>query len=182
MALTLTAMPERFAAGTTLNYSRTYPDYAPGDGWSIKLYLAGPSASSNVQATPSGGFWLFAVDAVSTGALVPGIYRWLERATKGSEVVDVNSGLVTVSVNIAQATAGQLLSWEEQTLPLVEAAIAKRIPSGMESYQIAGRALSMMPLKELEMWRNRLKAKIAAMKNGGRIGRQHLFEFRRAGR
>lgn len=175
-------MPDFFAAGTTLSYQRSYPDYPISSGWSFKLYLAGPAASINVSATPtSPALYAFQIDAATTAPLIPGSYRWVERATNGSTVVDVATGLVTIALNVATAAAGDAQTAEEKMLAAIDAVLSGRLVDGIESYQIAGRAISKIPLGELTKFRGQLVAAVNRQRQGGRIGKQHLLEFRRAG-
>lgn len=176
---TLARMPGQFAAGTTLEYSKSLSDYPGSDGWSVKLFLAGVAAPISVDGAWNGSAWAFVIPATTTAPLVPGLYRWFERATKAGVVKDADAGQVTVSINVATAGAGALLSEDERQLTLINAAIEGRIPSGLESYQIAGRALSKIPLKDLYEVRDRIESRIRQMKNGGRPGRTHAIVFRR---
>jgi hypothetical protein len=54
------------------------------------------------------------------------------------------------------------MSFARDTLTLVESAIAGQLPAGMASYQIAGRAITKIPIKELWELRDKLRAEIAA--------------------
>lgn len=175
---TLTAIPGSFAAGETVSYLRSAPSgYAPADGWTLTLYLAGENTAS-AQATEESGAYRVTLTASETSQLEPGSYRWVERLSDGAGVVhDLASGTVIVLPNIGAAASGDLQTWAEKTLPIVEAAIAGRLPSGMESYQIAGRAVSKIPIRELVALRGQLQAEVNRIRNRGKIGRTHKVYF-----
>lgn len=176
---TLNAIPEQFAAGTTLEYTKAFPDYPGNLGWEVTLYLAGPSASSEAQVTWNGAAYEFVFSSQNTGALAPGLYRWTERAEKEGRVVNLASGYVLITPDIAQATPGSMLSWAEKELAAVEAEITARTTGKMvESGQVAGRAFSKMPTDKLMAMRSELKAEVRQLRSGGRLGRQHLIDFK----
>ena len=172
----LTQLPTSFAAGTTVTYTRTIPDYPATAGWTLSLRLSGIDVLAQ-NATASGADYVVTLTAAATAPLHAGLYVFEERVTKGAEVYTVASGNVTVTANLATAGAGDLQSWDEKTLAVVEAALAGRLTSDLESYQIAGRAVTKIPIKDLLELRNQLSARVARMKNNGGIGRRHLARF-----
>ena len=177
---TLTALPESFPAGTTVRLARSYGDFPASAGWALKLYLAG-AAVMNAAGVADGDGFVITLTAAATAALTPGLYRWVERATKGSESYDAASGLVTVTRNLATAAAGDAQSWEEKQLAEVEAAIATMIAGKLQRYQIASRVGEYFTLDEMRKLRGELIAAVNRQRNGGQIGRQHHLRFGQAG-
>lgn len=174
--LDLTALPEEFAAGTTVTYLKTIAGYSPAT-WTLKLYLAGAKAASFDGVTQGSG-WLVTLAASATEELTAGAYSWTERLEKTGPVrQDIASGLILVTPDIANAGDGDFQSWAEKTLPLVESAIAGRFPGGIASYQIAGRALSKIPLPELLQLRTMLLNQIAQVKKPTRLSKPVLISF-----
>lgn len=175
---TLTAVPENFPAGVTVSYLRSVPSgYGPGDGWTLKLYLAGESTLQKAGADEDGSYRI-TLAATDTAQLEPGRYRWIERLSDGSgEVHDFAAGIVIVEADVGVAAAGELQSWEEKTLPIVELAIAGRLPSGMENYQVFGRAIGKIPIRDLLAIRTSLQADVNRLRNPGRIGRPVKVQF-----
>jgi hypothetical protein len=173
---TLTSLPESFAAGTTVAYTRTLTDYPANGGWTLSLVLNGIDRLAK-NAAANGADHAMTLLAAETSPLRAGLYTFEERVTKSPEVYTVSSGQVTVTANLTTAAVGELQSWEEKTLAVVEAALEGRLASDLESYQIAGRAVTKIPAKELMAIRNELSARVARMKNGGQIGRRHLARF-----
>ena len=172
---TLTRMPDSFAAGTTLSYLRALSDYPPSAG-TLTVYLAGPSVAQAL-AVAEGDAHRVTFAAAETAKLPAGTYRFVERftATDGT-VVDVTSDRVVVEPDLTQAADGDMMSWMEKTLPILEAAIAGRLPTGLESYSIGGHAVSKIPVQELMTIRDRIATRIDMAKTG-RISRQHFVTF-----
>jgi hypothetical protein len=173
--LELTALPESFPAGTTVIYTKSFTGFSSAE-WTLKLYLAGASVI-NVTAAAEGTGFKVTLAAGDTDDFPAGTYQWTERLEKTGAVCDIASGTVILTPNLATATAGSLQSWAERVLPLVEAAIAGRIPSGMESYQIAGRAVSKIPIPELKAFRSSLLVEISRLKHPKRISRPIYIKF-----
>jgi hypothetical protein len=166
-AVPLSAMPGAFAAGTTLTYTKSLSGYLPSAGWAMTLYLGGVELLAPVSASTSGDAFVVSIAASATSPLDPGNYYWEERVTKGAEEYVADSGYVEVLPNVKSAVAGTFETFEEKQLAVVEAAIAKRLPEGMESYQIAGRAVTLVPEKELWEIRTKLINAIHLQKNPG---------------
>jgi hypothetical protein len=174
---TLTEFPASFEAGTTVTYQRTPADFLPSAGWALTLYLAGAGRIAPLAATASGDIFTFTVAASLTDKLPKGTYQWVERASKGTEVYTYASGTTEVLPNIARAEAGELQSWAERTLAVVEAALENRLENGMESYSIAGRAVSKIPQAELLKIRSQLRSEVAQLKNPGSFVREVKGKF-----
>lgn len=123
------------------------------------------------------GSYRITLAASDTAQLEAGRYQWIERLSKAGEVHDFASGVVIVDPDVGVAAAGELQSWEEKTLPIVELAIAGRLPSGMENYQVFGRAIGKIPIKDLLSIRASLQADVNRLRNPGRIGRSVKVQF-----
>lgn len=166
MTTSLTELPATLDAGTTVKYTRSHAAYPASDGWALSLYLAGPAVPAPFTGAASGAAFDVTLAAASTATLPPGTYTWVERVTKGGEVYDAARGQVTVNANIATAAAGDLQSWEEKTLKVVEARIAGSMDKAIAEYQIHSRAVKYIPLDELRKLRSELKAAILQKKTG----------------
>jgi hypothetical protein len=164
----LSALPDCFAAGTTVSYRRSLSEYPATAGWELRLYLAGVSVLSELAAA-DGADHVVTLTAAETAPLGAGTYTWEERVSQGSEVHTVASGTVVVEPDIATATAGDLQSWEEKTLVIVEAALSDTLATADESYQIHGRAVSKYDKRELLKIRDSLLVRIQRRKRGGKL-------------
>jgi len=171
---TLTKIPASFTAGTTVKFRRTYADYPADQGWTLTGYLRGAAIRDYVAVAAGASFdFTFAATGAGppagTDSLTPGNYVWEERVSKAGEVYTPPGGTATVQViqNTATAAAGDLQSKDEKDLVVVEAAISGRLTADLESYEIAGRAVKKIPIKELYKIKAHLVAKIRAARRKG---------------
>jgi hypothetical protein len=173
---TPTALPDSFAAGTTVKYTRTVSDYPATAGWTLKLLLAGPSTLS-VTAAASGGDFAVTITAAQSTALAAGVYRWAEEVSKAGEVYRVADGTLSVEPNMSTAAPGDLQSEDEKQLVLVNARIAEFHAKGIVAYSVDGVTVTKTDPKDLYAERARLRLAIARAKRGGGIGRQFRVAF-----
>jgi hypothetical protein len=174
----LTALPARFAAGTTVKYRRSYSDFRAGAGWTLKLHLAGPSVKQ-WSAAPDGDVFAFTLPASETAALTPGSYRWIERASKAGEEYDAAAGMLTVTVDVAKAGVGELQSWAEKALAEARDALSALINGRVQGFQIGSRVFTKLDLPELRKLVVELESRVAREQGSGSIGRIHQFRFTR---
>jgi hypothetical protein len=112
------------------------------------------------------------------GDFAAGLYKWVERVRgAGGEVYEVGRGTVTVLSNLAEATEGSEQEWIERAIAMLRAHIEGRLPAGMESYQIAGRVVAKMPIKEAMSLLASLESRLAGLKNPGSFTRPVLVSF-----
>ncbi len=178
MAQELSTLPAQFAAGTTVCYRRRLADYPASGGWTLRLHLAGASVLA-ITATTDGDDFIVTIAADDTaGGFFPGLYKWVERVTgAGGEVYEVAAGSVTVQPNLAEATEGSEQEWIERAIAALRAHVEGRLPAGMESYQIAGRVVAKMPVKEAVGLLTSLESRLASLKNPGFVTRPVLVSF-----
>ncbi|OGS01534.1 MAG: hypothetical protein A2V88_02600 [Elusimicrobia bacterium RBG_16_66_12] len=171
------SIPTMFAAGETVKYRRAVPEYPAGEGWTLKLYLAGPSAAVEVVAVAVGNEYDVTVTATVTAPLIAGSYEYRERVFKGAEVISVDSGRVQITPNIATATAGALQSWAEKALAAIEAELLIRAGKPTSRYSIGDRAYESFPLEQLMKMRDQLKSELRHVASGGAFSRPVLVAF-----
>lgn len=178
MAHQLSHLPDQFAAGTTVNYRRQLPDFPASAGWTLRLHLAGANVLA-VTAAVDGDDFLVTIEATDTdGGFAAGLYKWVERVSSaGGEVYEVGRGAVTVLPNLAEASEGSEQEWIERAIAMLRAHIEGRLPAGMESYQIAGRVVAKMPIKEAVSLLSSLESRLASLKNTGFVTRPVLVYF-----
>lgn len=176
---TLTALPDRFRAGTTVEYFRAPADYPVGDGWTLTLRIRGRNCL-DVTATDNGdGRFKITLSATATSGLAAGGYQWVEEASKAGTTYEAGSGTVEITPNLATAGENALRSQAEKDLDLVNAAIERRLTKDMENYSIEGVTLSRAPLDVLIRLRASLEAQVARERNPGTFGRQVGVAFTR---
>lgn len=162
-------VPSSFAAGTTVVFSRAF-SARPSSSCSYALHLAGPSVLSVAGAVGDDGVaFVVTLTATQTAGLAPGTYRYAERVTAAGVVEQVGSGVVTVEPNLATATAGSAQTHEERTLAAIEAVLAGRITDDVQEYEIAGRAVTLIPFEELVKLRGRYAAVVWRQRNPGKM-------------
>lgn len=182
MAQELTNLPDQFAAGTTVSYRRRLTDYPASAGWTLRVHLAGASVLAKTAAA-NGDDYLVTIEATDTeGDFPAGLYKWVERVSNaGGEVYEVGRGTVTILPNLAEATEGSEQEWIERAIAMLRAHIEGRLPVGMESYQIAGRVVAKMPIKEAVSLLSSLESRLAGRKNPGFVTRPVLVSFTKPG-
>jgi len=178
MALELANLPDQFAAGTTVRYRRRLVDFPASAGWTLRLHLAGASVLT-VTAAADGDDFLVTIEASDTSIdFVAGHHKWVERvANAGGEVYEVGRGTVTVLPNLAEATEGSEQEWIERAIAMLRAHIEGRLPAGMESYQIAGRVVAKMSIKDAVSLLSSLESRLAGLRNPGFVTRPVLVSF-----
>lgn len=151
---TLTAMPARFSAGTTLTYELTLPDLPTSAyGWKASVYLAGPNEAKHENIAAVNGVCTVLVAPATTIDLVPGVYHYVERAVEtspGTRVFDIGSGMVVVDPNLATASGGSAMTFEAQVLAALKAKLLGRLTADQETLQVEGTAITRIPFEELE--------------------------------
>jgi hypothetical protein len=172
----LTEILDAFSAGSTVEYLKTVPD-CPAGPWSLKVILAGPSTLT-VNATAQNSSFLVTFTAAATAGLCAGVYQYVERVTDGTIVKDVERGIVTVTPNLETAGDGDLQSWDEKTLAVIEAKLQGRLGAGIDEYVIGSRQVKYIPSLELMKLRDKLVARIEAKKTPGQAGRSVEVRFR----
>jgi hypothetical protein len=174
-------VPDHFPAGTTVKFTRTLNDYQPSDGWGYTIYLNGLGGKFNKAASVLENVFQIQFDPTDTATLLPGPYRYAERLTNSSshETYDITGDQLVINIdpNVSIAPAGAFSTWEEQQLAVVELALAGRLSSGLEAYQIAGRSVSKIPMKKLMEIRGILRSMIWRQNHPGQIGVPVRVEF-----
>lgn len=164
-----TTMPNSFCAGTTVDLLLSYADYPASAGWSASLYLAGASVLTPVTGVPTGNAYAFTMTASNTKLLKAGTYKWRVVCQLNGNVYVADSGIVMVEQDLAQAGESDAQTFAEKALALVEARLLGRYLEDMESFSIAGRAVSQIPQRELLDVRDRLMEEIRMSKAGGQF-------------
>lgn len=165
-----TTEPARLAAGDTWLWTKSLPTFPATEGWTLSYSLVGPKALS-FDATADGAGYSVSVP-VATTKIPAGTYRWASYVTLAGVRHQVESGILIVEPNLAGVTAGAVSeSFAVRTLRLIEAAIEGRIPAGLEEYQVAGKMVKHMSMRDLLAARTRLRHEVAAEANGGTLAR-----------
>jgi hypothetical protein len=180
-------VPDHFPAGTTVKFTRTLDDFLPSDGWGYTIYLNGLTQKFSKAASVLDNAFLIQFLPADTASLNPGPFRYAERlvndgsvdATLTGETYDITGDELVINIepNVSTSAAGVFNTFEERTLAVVEAALSGRLTTGIETYQIAGRSVSKIPIQELREIRGQLLAAIWRQNNPGRLGVPWKVQF-----
>jgi hypothetical protein len=95
------------------------------------------------------------------------------------EVFDIRGDELVINIepDAATSVAGTFQTFAEKTLAVIEAAIAGTLPTAIQSYQIAGRAVVKIPMKDLLQLRGLYLAAIWRQQHPGHLGVPYKVEF-----
>lgn len=165
----MTIFPSSASAGLTFDRPATLTAY-PAPDWQVSAILRGPG-SINLTAQADGTGHRFRVSAADTAQWEPGAYWYSIRATDGTDVVEVESGEITIKPDLAAMSDGHDgRNHVQKVLDAIEAVLEKRATIDQERYRINNRELYRTPIPELLALRDRYKAELRRMKamaNGG---------------
>lgn len=136
-------LPAEITAGLGFQASVSVADY-PAPDWTVRLVMRGPAAI-DLTASPSGRDHVFAADAATTAAWLPGAYWYSLRATSGAQVVELSKGQVTVLADLASIQGpfdGR--SQNEIALEAITAVLAQKATRDQLRYVINNRELWRM--------------------------------------
>ena len=173
----LGALPERFDAGTTVKYNKSFSSY-PANGaspWTLKLHVAG----IHKDGVANGSSFDVTLDAADTAGLASGTYSWAEVVTRGAEIYTAAEGFVVIDPNPITATAAQSRDPKEALLDTYEAARDALITGKVASYQIGDRAVTYQDLEFIQKTIDRLKREIKANQFPGTLGPTVQVHFTR---
>lgn len=176
-------VPTKLVAGTTVKFHRSFDDYPASDGWSYIFYANGAANKFQIAATtnPDGASFDIVIPASLTADITAGRYQCAEVLTNSvsAEVYHPSNDLLQllVEANIATANSGAFISHIERTLVIIEAALEGRMTADLENYQLAGRSVSKIPIKDLFWFRGHYRSKLFQLQNPGRLGSQVAVAF-----
>ena len=174
-------IPYQFTAGTTVAFRRQFQRFPATEGWKYKVFFNGPAKfeKDGVQDTDANNnplnSWTVTLTPTDTNQ-IPGWYKVSEQISNqaGDEVYDVNDPVdlkhITILANPATAPVGAFTSWEQQTLAILESAIAGNMSQNVQSYQIAGRAVSHYSIENLIKLRGIFKSIVWRQQHPGFLG------------
>lgn len=149
----------------------------PAPAWTVTLHLRGPS-QINLVAAPDGEGHKIEADPATTATWAPGAYWWTIRATDGVDVVEIETGDLTVLPDLVNAAAGyDGRSDNEKALDAIRAVIAKRATLDQERYRINNRELYRTPIADLLKLRAFYARAVAREKGKSAWGRPVRVSF-----
>jgi enamine deaminase RidA (YjgF/YER057c/UK114 family) len=165
----VTIFPASFSAGLNFDKTAILTAY-PAPDWSLSAILRGPSAI-NFTSQPVENAHRLLVSAAETAGWTPGAYTYSLRATCGDDVVEVETGQITIKPDLASAQDGfDGRHHVQKVLDNIEAVLEKRATIDQERYKINNRELWRTPISELLALRDRYRAELRRMKAAGKGG------------
>jgi hypothetical protein len=162
-----TTEPLEIVAGDFIAWKRDdigtdYPPSAYALTYSARLDGAGATVI-NLTASESGDDYLVEVASATSAAWTVGWYTWQAYITRSSDSarVLIGTGRFELIANRAAATTDPR-SHARKMLTLIEALLEGRAVSDVDQYEINGRSLRKMAVRELTNWRNHYRAELAA--------------------
>ena len=153
-------LPRRISAGITFDTTATLTAY-PAGVWSLSVILRG-AGSITIAATAEGQVThRLKVAASETAEWLPGQYWYSARVTDGENIVEVDSGEIEITPNLAAEESGfSGLTHAQRTLAAIEAVLEKRASRDQERYTINNRELWRTPIADLLTLRDRYRAQV----------------------
>ena len=143
-----TFIPSTIAGGLSLSITVESTDY-PAPDWVVKAYLRGPS-SIDLTADASGTSHVITVSASDTAEWTAGNYWYSLRATQESEVVEIESGQLTITPDfLSQPDGYDGRTQAEIALSAIDAVLGRRATLDQSRYRINNRELYRMDIGEL---------------------------------
>jgi len=166
-----TSPPASFAAGTTVRFTQgavttALGEVSPAAGWSLAWYVRG-IGEADATVTSDGTRWTVSLPATATQALAAGGYQAVLRASRSGDVLDLDVRPVTVTVDLANAVAGELQTFAEKTLAVLEASLLGDMSDAVQFYMIGDQQVNKIPLKERIALRNQLREEVQRERSGG---------------
>lgn len=112
-----TREPEIFAAGDTLSFTRTLPDYPAGDGWALTYVLtslAGEKLATVTSTADGDNHKVYQDDFAIT--LDQGDYLLTGQVKNGAEDYTIYRGVLTLQADLTDGTASQPQKTEAQEM------------------------------------------------------------------
>ena len=141
-------LPDKIGAGLTFNRLLTMTAY-PAPEWVLTVLLRGKQ-NIDLTATADGSQHRLSASAAQTATWLAGDYWFSMRATRGDDVVEVETGSITVTPDMATLTEGHDGRTQAQiALDAINAVIGKRATLDQQRYRINNRELYRESIAEL---------------------------------
>lgn len=171
--------PTSIRAGVTFDLTMLRKLYT-APTWALQVLMRGPS-SIDIASAPDGERHHLLVDAVTTAAWLPGNYVFSLRAVSSGTIIELESGLVEVSPDLAEISPGtDQRNHIQRVLDSIEAVLEKRATQDQERYTINNRELWRTPIGDLLRLRDSYLAQLRRLKaaqRGTLFGKQVKVRF-----
>jgi len=161
--------PTEIQAGTTVKWTRDYPDFPAAD-WTLTYALRSRTeAPIDITATNEDGDHTVNEAYSTTANWTPGIYLMVGYMTSDDERHEVYSGNITIAAYTAGEQAYDSRTWLDRTIDGLETAITTRAARYQSHYSELGRSVTCDSLTEMLATRDTLKAERAKERRKGQM-------------
>lgn len=172
-----TTEPDVLIAGDTWRWTKTFADYPTSEGWALTYYITGPVSIPAVTASVVDNQFSVTVTATTTTPLPPGTYRYVARASLSGAVHTAGEGVFLVKPNLAVAKDGETLTHEERSIPLLEAALERRIKADLQAYSLSSRSATKEEMQTYRRLLNQYRRIVWQRRNPGYLGPMRTVRF-----
>ena len=151
----LTRIPASFAAGDTVIFQQTLPDYPATAGWSLSYTLISSSGVCTFTAATLNSDYLITILSSVTAGYAPGAYSWAASVSRTGERHGVGRGSLNVLPNPATAIAGDIRTHVKRTLDAIEATIEGDATAAQLRMSIDGSAMERKSSEQLLLLRGK---------------------------
>lgn len=169
--------PTEIFKGESVEWTKTFSNYSPADGYELTYYFRGPGTGADVAAVAEGGAFKTTLPSATSQTFAVGNYAYQAWLSKASEKILACEGTIKIREGFLTIGATQSVDDRSQIkkdLDAVRDAIRTLIAGGaVQEYGIGNRNLKRMPLKDLRDLESDLQAKFGReiaknrMKKGG---------------
>jgi hypothetical protein len=178
-----TTEPARVVAGDSLHWVLSLADYPADEGWTLKYHAVNAAANFSIVSAASGADHEVTVAMAVTAAYTAGDYAFTAYVESASERVTLYSKRLTVTPNLATATALDTRGPAQQTYEALRALYQTHVTSGKaltDAYTIQGRSFQFVDMADLiralEYWAAEAAKEIAAENQAqGLSGRKRVL-------
>lgn len=143
--------------GTTWEWTRSFDDF-PASTWTLTYTFINGSNKIQITASADGDNYSVDVQPATTSSYTAGEYHWQAFVTDGTDTYKVDSGRLKVVDSYAANATLDDRTHVKKVLDAIESVIENRATLDQQSYSIAGRSLSLTPLSDLILLRDRYKS------------------------
>lgn len=168
-----TREPEAFVAGDTVEWTRSFGDYPPADGWVLSYVFTSIVGQFPATGADNGdGKFLVTLDAATTASIIEGSYTWQGAVTLSTIRHTIGTGLTQVAPDLLASPASRDTRGHNRiVLDAIESVIEQTATTDQASYSVDGISLSRMPWADLLSTRDRYRALVAREEAADRISK-----------
>lgn len=161
--------PTEFVAGETVEWTKQFDGFTPGDGWALKYYFRNAAGGGfDITATANGSGWkVSTIIPANTAVGRIDWQAWVEKVSDKRLVEEgrsqVKPSLAAIAANIAHDGRTQA----EKDLEKVRAALVGNVEA--LEYQIGNRTLRRFSKEELIKLEHNLVVRVASERRAARL-------------